>query len=193
LPRPWILGVIGGGKFPLRLSSQDLETYGQLLSAKAKYLNGSVIMLDSPRSPAGALQIVAQHLSVPFWQGVRGSGLNPYQASLKLCDHLVVTSDSVSMVSEMLQTEKPVWVFKLHRSKLAFSWRAERGPMAILARYGVLHPPRNVDKFISTLMEKALIGDLRSPEESVTGLAMTTDHAAVVERIRRLLQVSPAT
>jgi Mitochondrial fission ELM1 len=193
LPRPWILGVIGGGKFPLRLSSQDLQTYGQLLSAKAKSLDGSVIVLDSPRSPSGALQTVAQHLSVPFWQRERGSGPNPYQAALKLCDHLAVTSDSVSMVSEMLQTEKPVWVYRLPRSALAFSWRAERGLPAMLARYGFLHAPRNVDTFISALMEKALIADLRSPEQTVTSTAMTTDHAAVVERIKRLLAVSPAT
>jgi mitochondrial fission protein ELM1 len=26
LPRPWVLGVIGGGKFPLRLTSRDLQT-----------------------------------------------------------------------------------------------------------------------------------------------------------------------
>lgn len=193
LPRPWILGVIGGGKFPLRLSQQDLETYGQLLSAKASSLSGSVIVLDSPRSPAGALQTVAQNVSAPVWQGVRWAGPNPYQAALKLCDHLAVTSDSVSMVSEMLQTEKPVWIYRLHRSALAFSWRAERELAALLARRGILHPPRNVDRFISILIEKGLIGDLRSPEHSNNGFAMTTEHAAVVERVRRLLAVSPET
>jgi mitochondrial fission protein ELM1 len=32
LPKPWILAVIGGGKFPLRLNASDLADYGQLLS-----------------------------------------------------------------------------------------------------------------------------------------------------------------
>jgi uncharacterized protein len=190
LPRPWILGVLGGGKFPVRLNNSDLAKFGQLLSAKAKSLGGSVILLDSPRSPAGALQTVVENTSVPLWQGVRGEGPNPYQAALKLCDHLAVTSDSVSMVSEMLHTEKPVWIFKLAQSALAFSWRAEEGLLADLARRGILHPPRNVDKFIRMLMEKNQVGDLSLPDQPLSGPALTSDHAVVLERIKRLLQIS---
>lgn len=193
LPRPWILGVIGGGKFPLRLNARDLQTFGQLLSTKAASISGSVIVMDSPRTFAGALQIVAEHISTPFWQGVRGLGPNPYQAALKLCDQLVVTSDSVSMVSEMLQTEKPVWVFKLAQSDLAISWSAESGMAAALARGGILHPPRNVDKFIRMLMDKKLIGDLSRPDQPFSEMDVTSDHAAVVDRIRRLLRVSEST
>lgn len=190
LPRPWVLGVIGGGKYPIRLSDAELVEFGKLLSTKATSLGGSVVLLDSPRSPAGALQTVAAQISAPLWTAVRGQGPNPYQASLQLCDHLAVTSDSVSMVSEMLQTEKPVWVFKLPRSSFAVSWSAERGLAAVLARKGILHPPRNVEKFIRRLMEQNLVADLRSPDQTASGIVLTSDHAAVVERIKRLLQVS---
>jgi Mitochondrial fission ELM1 len=130
---------------------------------------------------------------VPFWHGVRGQGPNPYQAALKLCDQLTVTSDSVSMISEMLQTEKPVWVFKLAQSVLAISWRAESGMAAALARSGILHPPRNVDKFIRMLMDKKLIGDLSRPDQPFSEMDVTSDHTAVVDRIRRLLRASEST
>jgi hypothetical protein len=42
-----------------------------------------------------------------------GDGPNPYLGLLALSDRLVVTSDSVSMISEALATPRPVDVFDL--------------------------------------------------------------------------------
>jgi uncharacterized protein len=188
LPRPWILGVIGGGKFPLRLNVHDLVNFGQSLSQKAASLGGSVVLLDSPRSPVGALQQVGRCITTPYWQGSRDKGPNPYQAALKLSDHLAVTSDSVSMVSEMLATEKPVWVFRLRRSPLAPTWRSQSGIAAALARMGILHPPRDVDRFIRILIDNNLVADLQSNTAPTGSLSIGREHAMVVDRIKHLLQ-----
>ncbi len=188
LPRPWVLGVIGGGKFPMRLNGADLAHFGHKLSAKAAELGGSVVLLDSPRSPAGALQTVQNALSVPQWTAGRGHSPNPYQAALQLCDHLAVTSDSVSMMSEMVMSQKPVWVYRLHRSALAPRWSAEQGVLATLAKAGVLQPPRNVEHVLRNLTHNGLIADLNAtaPQPAVFSAAQ---HEAVVERVRQLLPV----
>jgi uncharacterized protein len=132
LPKPWVLGVVGGSKFPLRLNAHDLADFGCKLSALAKKCGGSVIVLDSPRSPRGALQTVAQNLSQPHWVATHGASPNPYHAGLRLCAHLVVTSDSVSMISEMLLAGKSVWAYRLPRSPLAPSWSGQSGVMGCL-------------------------------------------------------------
>lgn len=191
LPRPWLLGVIGGGKYPLHLTQSDLADYGKQLSAKAKSLGGGVILLDSPRTPKGALKVVAENTTVPHWFGERGHGMNPYQAALKLCDQLAVTSDSVSMISEMLLSEKPVWIYRLKKSPLALGWSGKSGIAAALAKRGILHPPRDVDNFIRRLMEKNLVADLQSLQIPAGSAKTSADHAQVVERIKRLLWVLP--
>ena len=53
-----------------------------------------------------------------FWDG---TGDNPYFGLLGLCDAIVVTSDSVSMVSEACATGKPVYVFDLDGGSKKFS------------------------------------------------------------------------
>ena len=45
-------------------------------------------------------------------------GRDPYQPVLKICDRFVVTLDSVSMISKLMNTGKPVDVFDLPQSGL---------------------------------------------------------------------------
>lgn len=191
LPRPWILGVIGGAKFPLRLNDSDLAGFGAALNTRSQQTGGSVILLDSPRSPEGAVDKAAHHITAAKWLYRRGQSVNPYQAALSLCDELVVTSDSVSMVSEMLLTGKPTSIFRLPVSKFLPRWSARSGIGAALARSGLLHPPRDVNGFMMRLIDTGVLGD--------TGRAGKPDrlekpdsmHQLVVDRIIRLLTIFP--
>jgi uncharacterized protein len=185
LPRPHVLAVVGASKFPQRLTKHELLKYAGLLNRQAA--GGSVILLDSPRSPTGSMEIVRTALTVPHWAFQRGEGSNPYQPALALCDQLVVTSDSVSMVSEMLSTGKLTWVFRLPVSALAPRWLAKAGVGAQLAEAGLLHPPRDVDGFVQQLLNKGMIGDLAlgvSPKVKPSG---NSHHHEVVQRIKTLL------
>jgi uncharacterized protein len=186
LPRPWIVGVLGGHKFPQRLTSVEMTGFGRLLDQMAKQRGGSVILLDSPRSPEGTIDITAKAITTPCWRYQRGSGRNPYQPALALGDAFVVTSDSVSMVTEMLLTDKPTTVFRLPVSYLIPRWSAQSGIAAMLARAGVLHPPRDVDGLMSRLQADGYLSD------SSQNNAIAASHDAVVARIRSLLALPSA-
>jgi mitochondrial fission protein ELM1 len=64
-----------------------------------------------------------------------GSGENPYLGYLGLADHIVVTCDSVSMVSEAASTGKPVHVVELEGGSPKF-----RSFHAALRAEGVVRP-----------------------------------------------------
>ncbi len=187
LPKPWILGVIGGGKFPLRLDDAILTNFGEALQRRAKAVGGSVVLLDSPRSPIGALDRVGKALEVPHWQFVRGKGPNPYQSALQLCDELAVTGDSVSMVSEMVLTGKLAWVFPLPRSAFAPRWSVQRGILAELARLGIFHPPRDTDGFMQNLLVGGHVGDLMAGVKRAARGRLTAAHDVVLTRIKSML------
>jgi uncharacterized protein len=190
-PRPWILGVIGGSKYPLRLGDADLSGFGKALDQRACAVNGSVILIDSPRSPTGALDKAAQHIKQPKWVYRRGQSVNPYQAALSLCNELVVTSDSVSMVSDMIQTGKSTSVYRLSVAKFQPRWSARSGLAAALAREGVLHPPRDVDGFMSRLIEAGVVGDVEQRQALKSGADLGLSHDALLARVKRLLTPAP--
>lgn len=50
------------------------------------------------------------HANLYFWDG---NGDNPYQGMLAWADALLVTEDSVSMLSEAVSTGKPVYIIKM--------------------------------------------------------------------------------
>jgi mitochondrial fission protein ELM1 len=71
-----------------------------------------LMIVASRRTPAALIaascKAFAGDAGVVVWDG---QGDNPYLATLALADRLVVTSDSVSMISEALATAHPVEVF----------------------------------------------------------------------------------
>ncbi len=189
LPHPWILGVIGGGKFPVRLNREDLVGFGKALQLRATRTGGSVILLDSPRSPSDAIDVVAAEIFALKWISHRGENANPYHPALALCDELVVTSDSVSMVTEMLQTGKPTSLYRLPVSRLLPRWSAKSGLGAALARAGILHPPRDVDGLMAPLIDAGHLGDISQGTSRQKILSIETIHHAVINRIKTLLDV----
>ncbi|NMD09426.1 MAG: hypothetical protein GYA66_15755, partial [Phyllobacteriaceae bacterium] len=183
LPRPWIVGVIGAGKFPIRFGPSELAGFASALNRMAQRCKGSIILMDSPRSPSGAIAAVAARMSGPHWMWTRGQGANPYQAALALGDHLAVTSDSVAMVGEMVRTGKPTHVYRLPVSALVPQWSAQAGVAAVMARRGVLSPPRHVAAFLSGLTDRGWIGDLEAGHPPATPYVATDEHDRAVTRI----------
>ncbi|HEY2179756.1 MAG TPA: mitochondrial fission ELM1 family protein [Caulobacteraceae bacterium] len=76
--------------------------------------DGALAITPSRRTPQAVIDLMTKRFDgdarVFLWD--RG-GENPYRGILALADRLVVTSDSVSMVSEALATPHPVEVFDL--------------------------------------------------------------------------------
>ena len=96
------------------------------LAAAAKAHSASLLITPSRRTGEDNLRIFERELAgVPhfLWDG---QGDNPYFGMLGLADFIVVTADSVNMVSEAASTGKPVYVFDLPGGSEKFA-RFHRG------------------------------------------------------------------
>lgn len=181
LPRPWVMVSIGAGKFPLRLGEREIREFG----AKLSKLGASLIVIASPRTKQVALSALAKYLercSAKFYPWSRGA--NPYQAALVLADRIVVTSDSMSMVGEAVNSGKPVGIFRLPASRLFPSWSAKRGFAAWLSRHGLLQAPRNMTAVIDSLIAQGLAAPLG--EELAEHRKLKPDYQIAIDRIQEL-------
>ncbi|MGH6875018.1 MAG: ELM1/GtrOC1 family putative glycosyltransferase, partial [Aestuariivirgaceae bacterium] len=83
--------------------------------AYAQTCGGTLLAITSPRTGRAAEEALAAalkgHARCNFWSQARGQ--NPYPGYLALADRFIVTSDSVSMITEAILTKKPVSVYRL--------------------------------------------------------------------------------
>jgi len=119
LRRPLVGVLIGGSNRVYRLTPAIAASLGQQLAALAAQGFG-IAITPSRRSGELALKALAEPLrGVPhyFWNG---SGENPYLGLLAHAEALVVTGDSVNMVSEAAATGKPVYLVGLEGGSAKF-------------------------------------------------------------------------
>ncbi len=113
LPEPRIGVLVGGPSGAYRFTPAEAAELGRRLAEAAAASGGSLLVTPSRRTPPEAQAALRAAISgVPgfFWDG---SGDNPYFGILGLADHLVVTCDSVAMLSEAAATGRPVHAFRL--------------------------------------------------------------------------------
>lgn len=113
LPRPRIAVLLGGESQAFSFPPEDAGAFGATLAALVRESGGSVLVTPSRRTLQSSIRSLAAAIAgVPqfFWDG---SGPNPYHAFLALADVIVVTEDSVNMVTEAAGTGKPVYVQRL--------------------------------------------------------------------------------
>src|SRR2546421_4624059 len=113
LPQP-ILGVlIGGANRSYRLGLDRLAAIADGIAGVLRTGGGSAVVTPSRRTGAAGIALLRERLAglpAEIWDG---SGANPYYAYLAIADALLVTADSVSMVSEAAGTGKPVHILEL--------------------------------------------------------------------------------
>lgn len=164
LPEPKIAVLVGGPMTPLAMGPMEIAGLARNAVALAQELAGSLVIIGSPRTPAGLVENMAGMLSVPHrifpWQA---GGPNPYRAILRIARHFVVTSDSVSMLAEALGTGKPVDIFRLP-SRQSFRLPLGSWPFRSLVRSGLLSTKRDVDGFINRLIADGHAGILGGKE-----------------------------
>ena len=113
LPRPLVAVLIGGANRAYRFDKETATRLAEYLAALARDGGCGLLITASRRTGAVNEALLREKLGglpVAFWDG---KGENPYFAYLGLADALVVTGDSVNMVSEACYTGKPVHVFRL--------------------------------------------------------------------------------
>ncbi len=162
LPRPYVAVLLGGESRAFKFPPEAGTRFGKTLAKAALETGGSLLITPSRRTLPDTLDAVADAVkAVPHivWDG---SGENPYFAFLSLADAIVVTEDSVNMVTEATGTGKPVYIQVLSgRSARLDRFHAlmrERG--ATRAFEGHIEPfdyaPVNDTEAVAALIRKAL-------------------------------------
>ncbi len=118
LKRPLVAVLLGGDNRVYRLTSARLSALIDQLASVAAQGYG-IAITTSRRSGPRVAPVLRQALPEAFiWSG---DGENPYFGLLALADALVVTADSVNMVSEAASTGKPVYVVELEGGSAKFA------------------------------------------------------------------------
>jgi len=106
---PRIAVLIGGNSKAHRVTDDLMFKLGQQLAA----LPGFLMLTASRRTPESAKAALMAGLGDKpafFWDG---TGDNPYAGMLAWADYILVTADSVSMLSDATATGKPTYILPL--------------------------------------------------------------------------------
>ncbi len=186
LPDPKIAVLVGAPMKRLALGPTEIARLARDASSLAQELNGSLIAIGSPRTPAGLLESMGSKLSVPHlifpW---KAGEPNPYRALLRIAQRFIVTADSASMVAEALDTGKPVDVFRLPY-RLDFRLPMGLWPFNLLVRAGFRPAKRNIPAFINRLVRGGYLGVLGGKEKWRHPVNRADDRA--IARIRALIE-----
>ena len=120
LPSPRVAVMIGGTSKAYRMTARIARQLGGQLAELARDGKAGLMVTPSRRTGAQNQAILRDALSglpVEIWDG---AGENPYFGYLALADALIVTSDSVNMVSEAAATGKPVHTVELDGGSAKF-------------------------------------------------------------------------
>ncbi|MGQ9371375.1 mitochondrial fission ELM1 family protein [Azospirillum sp. ST 5-10] len=135
LPHPRVAVLIGGSNGVYHLTPTVMGDVADKLAHLARDHGAGLLVTPSRRTGADNEAILRARLSglpAEVWDG---TGENPYFAYLALADTVVVTCDSVSMVSEACFTGKPVYVIELEGGSPKF-----RAFLDALYRDGIARP-----------------------------------------------------
>ncbi len=113
LPRPLLAVLVGGSNGRYRLEAAEGEALAAQLAATVRGDRVGLAVTPSRRTAPAvqrALRDALEPLGASVWDG---TGENPYFGLLASADAIVVTIDSVSMVSEAVATAVPVLLAEL--------------------------------------------------------------------------------
>ena len=113
LPRPVVAVLVGGPNGQYKFTADAARRLADGLRNLSRIHGAGLAITTSRRTGKeneARLREGLNEANAFFWDG---TGENPYFGFLGLCDAIVVTSESVSMVSEACATGKPVYVFDL--------------------------------------------------------------------------------
>lgn len=102
LPRPRVGVLLGGPRTGIHIDEHYAQQLAERLLARQRAEGGSVLVLASRRTPTAVIQAMRIRMrGIPglIWTG-QDDGSNPYPGVLGWADRLVVTPDSVNMLSE---------------------------------------------------------------------------------------------
>ena len=118
LPAPCIAVLLGGNNQRYDVSAEMIEKMAEKLSEFAASTSASLALIPSRRTPCELLSQLTKLLKTTPHAVMNSRDENPYPGILGHAVAIIVTSDSINMVSEAAVTGKPV---------LIAEWKAETG------------------------------------------------------------------
>ncbi len=113
LKRPLVAVLVGGSNGRFRLDAAVAGNLAGQLAVMMRRDGVGVAVTPSRRTDPAVTRVLTEALSPLGGYVWHGDGDNPYYGMLALADAIVVTMDSVSMVSEAVATEAPVMLAAL--------------------------------------------------------------------------------
>ena len=121
LPRPLVAVLIGGKSKVHNITTRNLDDLLRVLRQWHEHSGCGFLITPSRRTPAAfrdRIQRAFADLPHFYWDGEQGQddggtgagGPNPYRGYLAVTQHIVVSADSVNMLTEAASTGKPVWI-----------------------------------------------------------------------------------
>lgn len=154
LPRPRIAVVVGGHSGPTTFGRKAATRLARQASAMARERGGSLLVTTSARTAPAAAEALSAGIEAPvhFYRWRRADDDNPYFGYLALADAIIVTADSISMLTEACATGKPVYMFDADRtpgpadvgrdfrfSGLLYRWLMRWGPKRLSRDIELVH------------------------------------------------------
>jgi mitochondrial fission protein ELM1 len=161
LPRPRIGVIVGGHSGPYTLGPNAARSLAKAASARAREAGGSLLVTTSSRTPAAAADALGGAIDVPhvLYRYGDETGENPYLGILDQSDELIVTSDSIAMLSEAVAADKGLSIFDLENGG------DDRIPARLyrqLMRFGPQRLTRDLTLFHRALIDSGRAGWLRA-------------------------------
>lgn len=192
LSGPLISVMVGGHSGPFTLGPRAAQRLAEQASARARALGGSLLISTSSRTPEAATQALLENLDAPhfFYRWSAGAQDNPYLGMLACADELVITADSIAMLSESMAVGCPVWMFDLggmrKRTADALDFRLGGALYGALMRWGWSRLSRDITRIHKALVDTGQaqwLGELPAPAAAQP----MNDLPAAVSRVRALM------
>ncbi len=196
LPPPYVGVILGGNSGPYTFGEKVAARIARQVSELAQKKTATLLVTSSARTSRRALRAFEKNLSVPYelYRWCSGDSDNPYFGILGLSDTLVVTADSVSMLSEACATESEVYMAELggygypmradgespvdfRLSALAYSW---------MMRFGHQRLSRDLRLMHSALQHRGRAVWLGETFDKAAGQSAVNDMQQAVMRVRDL-------
>lgn len=117
LPKPLIHVAMGGEALHNPYHPEYAQDLGKRLKEAVRATGGSLLITTSRRTPPEVVSSLLREISgIPqfvFSWAKGNKDENPYVAGLAMADFVVVTGDSMSMLSEAVFTGKPLYVHSI--------------------------------------------------------------------------------
>lgn len=180
LSHPVIGVLIGGSNKYLSLDTNTVKNIICSFDEISKELDASFLVSTSRRTSSDIEELLKEDLSkkTNFRMLIIANDYNPEGALdtiLYLSDILVVTADSISMISEAINCKKYIFVLKLNKKFPIFLSKYERF-VNNLEKEGYIYSPRN--NFANKLIE---IWNKRPPIKKID------EQQVILERLKQIL------